>query len=519
MQNEDEDEDFQDPEADREWLEGSLSELQQEGRVQQRVNAEQINQMLRIQAKSGYGLAFDLVSDHFPSLVTAYGREHLDGFISDFDAPPDESDLGYGPLSNSALHFDCDGVDQNAFRFYSNKDSEDNCIIHVIHKESGKKDSISGRNLESVMKQAVASGLGLHFQYELEKIQNILHDELEQKSEIDYWDHFYIQSSAPTPASPKLFECPAKPQFNDPEPTPPTYLEYPPEPKSDSFSGSSFEGAYLAWADDVKRIESENQSRYDKNVAAIKDWNSKRVEHEQAVAKWTETVKKVEAVNQKRNAEHLAADDQWKKEQIKNRETVADLKRGYKFLRPDAVEAYFNLVLQFSVLPGDISRKCDLKYISESKTLIIDHPLPNPENLVYVKDVEYVKVSGKFFRKRLSLSDGEFKSFYDDLLYQICLRTLYEFFIADRGNALSAVVFNGWVEFVDKATGQDRKGCLLSIQVAKEEFQKLNLTRVEPKACFKALKGIANSALHSLTPVEPVLKINREETKKVVGKI
>jgi len=275
----------------------------------------------------------------------------------------------------------------------------------------------------------------------------------------------------------------------------------------------------LAWADDVKRIESENQSRYDKNVAAIKDWNSKRVEHEQAVAKWTETVKKVEAVNQKRNAEHLAADDQWKKEQIKNLETVTDLKRGYKFLRPDAVEAYFNLVLQFSVLPGDISRKCDLKYISESKTLIIDHPLPNPENLVYVKEVEYVKASGKFFRKRLSLSDGEFKSFYDDLLYQICLRTLYEFFIADRGNALSAVVFNGWVEFVDKATGQDRKGCLLSIQVAKEEFQKLNLTRVEPKACFKSLKGIANSALHSLTPIEPVLKINREEAKKVVGKI
>jgi restriction system protein len=178
-----------------------------------------------------------------------------------------------------------------------------------------------------------------------------------------------------------------------------------------------------------------------------------------------------------------------------------------------------NLVLQFSVLPGDISRKCDLKYIPESKTLIIDHPLPNPENLVYVKEFEFVKASGKFFKKRLSLSDGEFKSFYDDLLYQICLRTLYEFFVADKGNALSAVVFNGWVEFVDKATGQDRKGCLLSIQVTKEEFQKLNLTRVEPKACFKALKGIANSALHSFTPVEPVLKINREEMKKVVGKI
>jgi restriction system protein len=154
----------------------------------------------------------------------------------------------------------------------------------------------------------------------------------------------------------------------------------------------------------------------------------------------------------------LVADDQWENEQIKNRKVVSDLKRGYKLLRPDAVEAYFNLVLQFSVLPGDISRKCDLKYIPESKTLIIDHPLPNPDNLVYVKEVEYVKASGKFFRRRLTLSDGEFKSFYDDLLYQICLRTLYEFFAADKDNALNAAVFNGWVEFVDKATGQDKKG-------------------------------------------------------------
>ena len=44
MRTEQEDEDFQDPEADREWLEGSLSDFQQEGYVQKLVTAEQINQ-------------------------------------------------------------------------------------------------------------------------------------------------------------------------------------------------------------------------------------------------------------------------------------------------------------------------------------------------------------------------------------------------------------------------------------------------------------------------------------------
>ena len=505
---ENDEEEFQDPEVDREWLEGELADLQKEGRVQQNVTAEQINKMLRIQAKTGYGSAMDLVSDHFPSLVTAYGRENPDGgFISDFDAPPDESDLGYGPLSSKELNFDCDGISENDFRFYSNKDSEDNYVIHIVHKESGKRESISGKNLESLMKQAVAGALGLHFRYELDKFQNILSAALERKAGIDYWDHFYIQNPSVAPASPNLYNLPTKPQFSDPEPAPPTYLEYPPEPKADSFSGLNFELAYLAWAEKVKQIEKENQYLYDENIAALKDWNAKRVANEQAMAKWSEMVEKVEAVNQKRKTDHLTAQDRWQSEQTKNREILADLKKGYKSSRPDAVETFFNLVLGFSVLPGEISRKSVLKYFAESKTLVVDHPLPNPENLVYVKEVEFVKSSGKFFQKRLSLSDSEFKSFYDDLLYKICLRTLYEFFGADKGNALKVIVFNGWVEFVDKATGQDQNGCLLSIQVTKEEFQKLNLARVESKACFKALKGIANSALHSLTPVEPVVKI------------
>jgi restriction system protein len=509
---------FQDPEVDREWLEGDLAELQQEGRVQQQVTAERIEQMLLIQAKTGYSSVFDLISDHFPSLVTTYGRENLNGgFISELPGPPDEADLGCGPLSNIALHFKCDGIDQNAFRFYSNQDSEDKYVMHIIHKESGKRDSVSGRKLESLMKQAVVKGIGLHWEYSLDKTRNILRVALERKNGIDYWNHLYVPPPVPIPASPELLECPAKPEFNDLEPAPPTYLEYLPEPRPDSFSGSNFENAFSVWSYDVKQVEAENQRRYDENVAAIKDWNSRRIENEQAVAAWPETVKKVEAENQRRKAEHLSVVERWKNEQIKNQQAVTDLKKDYKFLRPEAVNIYCKLVLQSSDLPNGFGRKCDFEYIPESKILIVDHALPAPDDIVYVKKVDFIQASGKLFRTRLDISDNEFKRFYDDALYQICLRTFHELFEADAADALEAVVFNGWIESVDKASGNDIKACVMSVQAKKEEFQKINLARVDPKACFKALKGVGSSALHSLTPIAPVLKINREDKRFVAS--
>jgi hypothetical protein len=40
---------------------------------------------------------------------------------------------------------------------------------------------------------------------------------------------------------------------------------------------------------------------------------------------------------------------------------------------------------------------------------------------------------------------------YDDVLYQITLRTIYELFQSDSVDALTAVVFNGWVNSIDKS--------------------------------------------------------------------
>ena len=57
--------------------------------------------------------------------------------------------------------------------------------------------------------------------------------------------------------------------------------------------------------------------------------------------------------------------------------------------------------------------------------------------------------------------------------------------------------------------------CILSLQAQRDEFVAINLANVDPKACFKALKGVGSSKLHGLAAVPPIMRIRREDGRFV----
>ena len=102
-------------------------------------------------------------------------------------------------------------------------------------------------------------------------------------------------------------------------------------------------------------------------------------------------------------------------------------------------------------------------------------------------------------------------------MYQITLRTLHELYEADAADAIKAISFNGWVNSINKATGKSENKCILSIQANKEEFLEIQLSNVDPKMCFKTLKGVASSKLSTLTPIQPILQISRTDKRFIEG--
>ena len=286
--------------------------------------------------------------------------------------------------------------------------------------------------------------------------------------------------------------------FSKPEPKARGYCEYPREPQAgdskyypvqrieldnQNLAQEMFARDYAVWAESVERTRVENDQRYAQNVADVEEWNRESHEHQ-------ERIRKSAAV-------------------------IEELKVQYEAVQPKAIEDYCKIVLSASKYPNGFPQDCDLQYHPGTKILVVEYALPAPELVPRKKEVKYAKSTDKF--ELLFLSESERNRLYDEALYQICLRTLSELFEADAVNALGSVSFNGWVKSVDKATGKDTNVCILSVQVEKEALRARSLQNVDPKACFKALKGVGSSKLHSLTPVAPVLGISREDSRFVAS--
>ncbi|MBA4311253.1 MAG: restriction endonuclease [Chlorobiaceae bacterium] len=199
--------------------------------------------------------------------------------------------------------------------------------------------------------------------------------------------------------------------------------------------------------------------------------------------------------------------------QKQTNEAIEQRKEQYLGLNPEAILDYCELVLSNSEYPDYFPKEFDLDYNAENKILIIDYSLPSIEVMPTVKDVKYVQSRDELIESYLP--ESTFNKIYDNLIYQITLRTIHELFEADAVNALESIVFNGWVESIDKASGNQVNACILSVQANRREFFSINLASVDPKLCFKNLKGISSSKLHSLTPVAPVLSISREDKRFV----
>lgn len=235
---------------------------------------------------------------------------------------------------------------------------------------------------------------------------------------------------------------------------------------------------------------------------------------------WEEEKEKVREKAKDLEIEHKKAIQKWEKDkeiylrkQASSNKKIQEQENAYFRKDPNAIEDYCEMVLSNSVYPETFPQDWDLEYNSNNKILIVDYLLPNHEQVPALKEVKYIISRNEF--KDVLLSASVFNKMYDSLLYQIPIRTIHELYEADAVKAIDSIVFNGWVKSRDKATGQEVKPCILTVQASGDEFLSIDLRHIEPKACFKKLKGIGSSKLYSLTPVAPIMQIDREDTRFV----
>lgn len=182
----------------------------------------------------------------------------------------------------------------------------------------------------------------------------------------------------------------------------------------------------------------------------------------------------------------------------------------------DTIKEFMELAIEAISLPIDFTLEAQSEYQAKERTLILDVLFPTVDCIPTLKNVTYVKSRNAL--KETHYSDAYQRRKYESVIYQLVLRVIKCVFTVDeKPNILDTVVLNGYVNTVDRTNGQPISPYILSLNVSKQEYRSLNLAGIDPRAWFKSAKGVSAAKLANVTPVAPIIQMNREDSRFVDG--
>lgn len=340
---------------------------------------------------------------------------------------------------------------------------------------------------------------------ELERLEHILKHTLSVNDALD-WQK--LKDTSPFPeAKPAQLPYPKKPNTRAISEKPrATQLKY--QPKFGFLD-------YLISTRKEKALES-CAARYKADLAV---WEKEKLEIDAATEKqereYLNHIKEADAEYQKVLKHWEQRLQKHVEKQAATNAAIDALRDSYTNINPDAVTEYCTMVLSASEYPDYFPKEFNLEYLPETKTLLVDYALPAPEHVPTLKEVKFIQARNEMVEQQIT--ESQLAKLYDGILYQIVLRTVHEIMEADVIGAIEAVIFNGWVRSIDRSTGREINPCVMSLQVKRSEFMEINLSNIDPKSCFKALKGVGSSKLHSLVGVAPILQIQKADRRFVAS--
>ncbi|NIY73982.1 restriction endonuclease [Marivivens donghaensis] len=271
----------------------------------------------------------------------------------------------------------------------------------------------------------------------------------------------------------------------------------------------------------ARAIEEKHRADYEAECSRARAEHAKRIEEYEANLK-------------KRDEEHAVRleawrrdKDKWDKDQARlveelDRElkehnaAIDQLEADWATGAPSAVIEHASLVLDASNYPDWFQSSYRLDFTSEDRLLKVEFMLPEPTVVEIAKTTRFIPATGEL--KSTLISKAEQKRLYDSLCYQVALRTVHELFEADTPNNISAILFNGVVRHTDPATGREEDLTILSAVFEREKFLEVNLAAVDPKACFKAFKGVSAASLSGLAAIAPVIQFDTSDKRFIDGR-
>lgn len=118
-----------------------------------------------------------------------------------------------------------------------------------------------------------------------------------------------------------------------------------------------------------------------------------------------------------------------------------------------------------------------LSYDPKTKILAIDFKMPGKNRIPDVESYQYEEKKDNI--KTKSMTQADFKAFYNHIICDLTLRIICVIYEADEYNLIDGVVFNGYRIFLNRSRGKHINDCIISVKLARKEYDEIYLRNAD----------------------------------------
>ncbi len=206
-----------------------------------------------------------------------------------------------------------------------------------------------------------------------------------------------------------------------------------------------------------------------------------------------------------------------KKARVAAQNAVVDaMKAGFERGEHDAVVETFKVLIARSLTEEADAVSAEVGYAADSRHLVVDLEMPGIAVIPDETAFKYIKAADRI--DALPRTPAKKRALYAALISQValkCVDTVY------RGGRRSPVVdcltLNGMLDALDPATGRDVRVCLLSVRITSDDFDRVDLTRVQPDECLRSLKASVSRSPAEMLPVKPIVELDMVDPRFIAS--
>ena len=179
----------------------------------------------------------------------------------------------------------------------------------------------------------------------------------------------------------------------------------------------------------------------------------------------------------------------------------------YRERTQDGVRGHFELALCNLSIPVPEDYPWEVLYDQQERVLQVNQCVPS------LPDVSVVRPDSK---RPPAKRDAEFV--LRRYVPAIALQLAHHLARNDLQDDVDKIAVNCWSRFFDPASGRLKNAFVASLVVQKQDIVDFNLQRADALEAFRALKGAYVYNVAEVVPIEPVIRLDKEDERFVAGR-